>query len=381
MPANSTGFRNILDLVNESPLSSVIFGDRKLLSSLSDFYQSYLVMKNGVVNPQELGSTITEFPKEFMEKEYKKKYADNALIQAIKYGTDKSGRATLQVYITGLDTQQREKLSSAWIDLHKVNPELSTKLFNYNFFRGGIGFSPKTFMSLVPVYVKERIPGYVDTFRILPSTVPETVLDQFIRNNWDNNRLVPRKKATFKQLPNGHVEVFRPSEVKELTGVQYFKTKVNNEDKLFMQILERDGAIEFKEIAPLGSNKEYLEMSESTIDSPLNVPAEAKVEAVETETGKDSELTETEVSAEVEDTEMSTTDETRLNDLLHQILVIEGVRNEEQAGEYVRNYKAKSEAEKAAMERQTKKFFETRFKKLGIEFNSKLIDDIYKLIC
>lgn len=382
MPANSTGFRNILDLVNDSPLSSVVFGDRKLLSSLSDFYQSYLVMKNGVVNPQELGSTITEFPKEFMEKEYKKKYADNALIQAIKYGTDKSGsgRATLQVDITGLDTQQKEKLSSAWIDLHKVNPELSTKLFNYNFFKGGIGFSPKTFMSLVPVYVKERIPGYVDTFRILPSTVPETVLDQFIRNNWDNNRLVPRKKATFKQLPNGHVEVFRPSEVKELTGVQYFKTKVNNEDKLFMQILERDGAIEFKEIAPLGSNKEYLEMSESTIDSPLNVPAEAKVEAVN-ETGKDSELAETEVSAEVEDTEVSTTDETRLNDLLHQILVIEGVRNEEQAGEYIKNYQAKSDAEKARMERQTKNFFEARFKKLGIEFNSKLIDDIYKLIC
>ena len=381
MPANSTGFRNILDLVNDSPLSSVVFGDRKLLSSLSDFYQSYLVMKNGVVNPQELGSTITEFPKEFMEKEYKKKYADNALIQAIKYGTDKSGRATLQVDITGLDTQQKEKLSSAWIDLHKVNPELSTKLFNYNFFRGGIGFSPKTFMSLVPVYVKERIPGYVDTFRILPSTVPETVLDQFIRNNWDNNRLVPRKKATFKQLPNGHVEVFIPSEVKELTGVQYFKTKVNNEDKLFMQILERDGAIEFKEIAPLGSNKEYLEMSESTIDSPLNVPAEAKVEAVKVETGKDSELEETKVSAEVEDTEVSTTDETRLNDLLHQILVIKGVRNEEQAGEYIKNYQAKSDAEKARMERQTKNFFEARFKKLGIEFNSKLIDDIYKLIC
>lgn len=381
MPANSTGFRNILDLVNDSPLSSVVFGNRKLLSSLSDFYQSYLVMKNGVVNPQELGSTITEFPKEFREKEYKKKYADNALIQAIKYGTDKSGRATLQVDITGLDTQQKEKLSSAWIDLHKVNPELSTKLFNYNFFRGGIGFSPKTFMSLVPVYVKERIPGYVDTFRTLPSTVPETVLDQFIRNNWDNNRLVPRKKATFKQLPNGHVEVFIPSEVKELTGVQYFKTKVNNEDKLFMQILERDGAIEFKEIAPLGSNKEYLEMSESTIDSPLNVPAEAKVEAVKVETGKDSELAETEVSAEVEDTEVSTTDETRLNDLLHQILVIEGVRNEEQAGEYIKNYQAKSDAEKARMERQIKNFFEARFKKLGIEFNSKLIDDIYKLIC
>lgn len=381
MPANSTGFRNILDLVNDSPLSDVIFGDRKLLSSLSDFYQSYLVMKNGVVNPQELGSTITEFPKEFMEKEYKKKYADNALIQAIKYGTDKSGRATLQVGITGLDTQQKEKLSSAWIDLHKVDPELSIKLFNYNFFRGGIGFSPKTFMSLVPVYVKERIPGYVDTFRVLPSTVPETVLDQFIRNNWDNNRLVPRKKATFKKLPNGHVEVFRPAEVRDLSGVQYFKTKVNDVDKLFMQVLEKDESIEFKEVAPLGSNKEYLEMSESAIDSPLNVPTEAKVETTEAEVGKDSELSDTETSAEVEETERVATDDTRLNDLLHQILVIEGVRNEEQAREYIRNYKAKSEAEKTAMERQTKKFFETRFKKLGIEFNEKLIDDVYKLIC
>lgn len=379
MPANSTGFRNILDLVNESPLSNVIYGDRRLLSSLSDFYQSYLVMKNGVVNPEELASTITEFPKEFMEREYKKKYADNALIQAIKYGTDKSGRATLQIDITGLDTQQKEKLSSAWIDLHKVDPTLSTKLFNYNFFRGGAGFSPKTFMSLVPVYVKERIPGYVDTFRVLPTTVPETVLDQFIRNNWDNNRLVPRKKATFKELPNGHVEVFKPSEVKELTGVPYFKTEVNSEDKLFMQILEGDGTIEFKEIAPLGSNKEYLEISESPIDSPLNVPTEAKAETVEV--GKESELANTEVSAEVEETEKITTDETRLNDLLHQILVIEGIRNEKQVGEYIKNYKAKSEAEKAAIERQTKKFFETRFNKLGIEFNEKLIDNVYKLIC
>jgi hypothetical protein len=379
MPANSTGFRNILDLVTNTSLGSVIFGDRKLLSSLSDFYQSYLVMKNGVVNPGELGSTITEFPKEFMEKEYKGLYPENALIQAIKYGTDKSGRATLQIDITGLDTQQKERFSSAWIDLHKVDPELSIKLFNYNFFRGGIGFSPKTFMSLVPVFVKESIPGYVDTFRVLPSVVPVTVLDQFIRNNWDNNRLVPRKKATFRTLQNGHLEVYRPSEVKELRGVQYFKTKVNGEDKLFTQILEKENSIEYKEVSPLGSNKEYLEMSESSIDSPLNIPSEAKAE--QAEVGKESEVPETDVNAEVEETEIEVTDETKLNDLLHQILVIEGVRNEEQAGEYIRNYQAKSEAEKAAMEKATKKFFETRFKKLGIEFNAKLIDDIYKLIC
>lgn len=371
MPANSTGFRNILDLIEESPLSNVIFGDRKLMSSLSDFYQSYLVMKNGVVNPQELGSTITEFPKKFIEKEYKKKYPDNALIQAIKYGIDKSGRATLQVDITGLDTQQKERPSSAWIDLHKVDPELSIKLFNYNFFRGGIGFSPKTFMSLVPVYVKERIPGYVDTFRVLPSTVPETVLDQFIRNNWDNNRLVPRKKATFKKLPNGHVEVFKPSEVRELTGVQYFKTKVNGEDKLFMQILEKDETIEFVEIAPLGSNKEYLEMSESTIDSPLNVPTEAKVEST---IQSDSEIISTEDTISLEKTTTLNREEAR--NLLMDILIIPGIRDETQAKEEAKKFSSLSEAEKAKRENGILRFFSNRLKTLGI--NIEIINQVYE---
>ena len=381
MPANSTGFRNILYLISESSLSNTIFKDRKLLSSLSDFYQSYLVMKGGVIDPGELGSTITEFPKEFMKEEYKKKYTDNALIQAIKYGTDKSDRLTLQVDISGLDTQQKEKLSSAWIDLHKMDPELSIKLFNYNFFRGGIGFSPKTFMSLVPVYVKERIPNYIDTFRVLPTVVPEIVLDQFIRNNWDNNKLVPRKKVTFKQLPNGNMEVSKPSEVEDLTGVTYFKTKINNEDKLFMQVLEGDGTIEVMEITPLGSNKEYIEMSETSIDSPLNIPTEAKVEVPESEVGKQSELGESETSAETEDSLGNIKDTYRLEDLLYKVLVIEGVRNEEQAKDYIKDFKSKTAEEKAALEKGTKKFLKARFEKLNIKFDEKLIDDVYKLIC
>ena len=381
MPANSTGFRNILYLISESSLSNTIFKDRKLLSSLSDFYQSYLVMKNGVINPGELSSTITEFPKEFMKEEYKQKYADNALIQAIKYGTDKSGRLTLQIDISGLDTQQKEKLSSAWIDLHKMDPELSIKLFKYNFFRGGIGFSPKTFMNLVPVYVKERIPNYIDTFRMLPTVVPEIVLDQFIRNNWDNNKLVPRKKVTFEQLPNGNMKVSKPSEVEDLRGVTYFKTKINNEDKLFIQVLEGDETIEVKEITPLGSNKEYIEMSETSIDSPLNIPTEAKVTESESEVGKQSELGESETSAETEDSSGNINDTYRLEDLLHKVLVIEGVRNEEQAKDYIKDFKSKTAEEKATLEKGTKKFIKARFEKLNIKFDEKLIDDVYKLIC
>ena len=58
-----------------------------------------------------------------------------------------------------MDEQRKEELRSAWIDLHKADPELSKKLFDYSFFIAGIGFSPKTFMALVPTYVKERLKG------------------------------------------------------------------------------------------------------------------------------------------------------------------------------------------------------------------------------
>jgi hypothetical protein len=262
-----------------------------------------------------------------------------------------------------------------------MDPELSIKLFNYNFFRGGIGFSPKTFMSLVPVYVKERIPNYIDTFRVLPTVVPEIVLDQFIRNNWDNNKLVPRKKVTFEQLPNGNMKVSKPSEVEDLTGVTYFKTKINNEDKLFIQVLEGDGTIEVMEITPLGSNKEYIEMSETSIESPLNIPTEAKVEVSESEVGKQSELGESETSAETEDSLGNIKDTYRLEDLLYKVLVIEGTRNREQAEDYVKNFKSKTAKEKAALEKGTKKFIKARFEKLNIKFDEKLIDDVYKLIC
>ena len=377
MPANSTGFRNILNLVSESPLSRVIYGDRKILSSLSDFYQSYLAMRGGVINSKDLSYFITEFPKEFIKKEYKEKYSDNALIQAIKYSTSKSGRVTLKVDTTGLDAQQKEKYSSAWTDLYKVDPDLAIKLFKYNFFKGGIGFSPKTFMNLVPTYIKERIPNYVDTFRVLPSVVPEIVLDQFIRNNWNNNKLVPRKKVSLEKISNGNVKAYKLSEIEALKDVQYFKTKVGDVDKLFMQVSEN----EFKEITPLGNNKEYLEISETTIDSPFSTPSEAKVEVPASEDGKESELGETKVDTDMEDTSGYTISESKLNDLLYQALVIEGKRTKKEAETYIEKFKTKTEEEKAKLERATKNFLRNRFNILGIKFNEELIDRVYKKLC
>ena len=96
-------------------------------------------MANGVINSKDLKYYINEFPKEFINNNYKEKYSDNLLIQAIKYDiNDSSNNVILTVNTTGMDITQKENLSNAWIDLHKKDPELSLKLFKYNFFRGGI---------------------------------------------------------------------------------------------------------------------------------------------------------------------------------------------------------------------------------------------------
>nr|DAP62187.1 MAG TPA: PolyVal ADP-Ribosyltransferase [Crassvirales sp.] len=374
MPANSTGFRNILTYASENPIGDVILGDRKILSSLSDFYQSYLVVAGNVVKSNDLGKTISEFPKEFMEKNYKEQYKNNLLIQSIKYGTDKGGRATLQVDITGLDILQKERLSSAWIDLHRVNPELSEKLFKYCFFRAGIGFSPKTFMSLVPVYVKERLSSYVDTFRVLPSSTPEIVLDQFIRNNWDNNKLVPRKKnLVMRKLENGNFEVYKESDVKDLQKTQYFKMRVDNVDKLYQQVLSKDESIEYKEINPLGSNKDYLEISIDGIEKPLEIPS------VSLEDNTKSEINNPDVDRETKLDE-STNSEQEQIDLLHQIYMTKG-KTLADAESTIQNYKNMDNEFKKAIESQVKKFMKSRLEVLGIKFDEKTIEEEYKKLC
>lgn len=373
MPANSTGFRNILTYASENPIGDAILSDRKILSSLSDFYQSYLVVAGNVVNSSDLSKVISEFPKEFMEKNYKKQYNNNLLIQSIKYGTDKGDRATLQIDITGLDTQQKERLSSAWIDLHKVNPELSEQLFKYCFFRAGIGFSPKTFMSLVPVYVKERLKSYVDTFRVLPSSTPEIVLDQFIRNNWDNNRLVPRKKdVVMRHLENGNFEVYKENDVKELQKTQYFKMKVDNVDKLYQQVLLKDDSIEYKEVSPLGSNKDYLEVSVDGIDKPIEIPSTSL---------EDNEKSEISSSTDGEaKSDESTSSGQEQIDLLHQIYMTKG-KTFADAEKTIQNYKAMDNEFKKAIESQVKKFMKSRLETLGIKFDEETIEKEYKKLC
>lgn len=280
MPTGSTGFRKLLANL-PADISDKMYNDKKLLDQFSNFYQSYLLVQSGLINPKHLKSYATQFPKWFMEQKFKEKYSDNALIQDIRMNVSKkTGRPYLMINITGMDEQRKEELRSAWIDLHKEDPELSQMLFNYSFFRAGIGFSPKTFMSLVPTYVKEKLKSkdgnasYVDTYRNFPEVIPDLVIDQFIRNNWTNNKLVPIKggKDTHYNVDVKHnrLTVYRPEEIADLAGISYMKTKMNNNTYLWHLTSDKGEELVFELIKPLGNNGEYLEMSTQDIKDPLS---------------------------------------------------------------------------------------------------------------
>ena len=280
MPTGSTGFRNLLNKLPKD-IADKMYGDKKLLDQFSNFYQSYLLVQSGVINSKNLKDYATAFPKWFMEQNFKDEFPNNELIQAIRMNVSKkTGHPYLTINITGMDEQRKEELRSAWIDLHKADPKLSKMLFDYSFFRAGIGFSPKTFMALVPTYVKERLmnentgASYVDTYRHFPTVVPKLVINQFIRNNWDNTKLVPWKggKDTHynANLKTGELKVYRPEEIADLTDVSYMKTKVGKETYLWHLETSSPNELTFKRVKPLGNNGEYLEISTSEIVNPLS---------------------------------------------------------------------------------------------------------------
>lgn len=285
MPAGSEGFQNIIDLFSndESPMKGLdnrLFTDRKLLSKLADFYQSYLLVASGFADPSRAENMNTakfyvdNYPKYFMQN-VKPKYAGNALVDAIQLGSLRAtGKVFLYINTTGMDQTEKEKLSSAWIDFHKVEPAQSRQLFLYNFFRAGIAFSPKTFMSLVPTYVKEKIKtklkdgtevSYLDTYRNMPETDPQAVLDQFVAHNWGESKLAPWKgrKGTkyIYDWDNNQVTIKEEKDLKDLENVPYMKTSKNKVAYLWKRIKNTKEEMVYELIDALGNNGEYLEMA------------------------------------------------------------------------------------------------------------------------
>ena len=378
MPTGSVGFRNLLAQLPKD-IADKMYGDKKLLDQFSNFYQSYLLVQSGVIDSKNLKDYATAFPKWFMEQNFKDEFPNNELIQAIRMNVSKkTGHPYLTINITGMDEQRKEELRSAWIDLHKADPKLSKMLFDYSFFRAGIGFSPKTFMALVPTYVKERLmnentgASYVDTYRHFPTVVPKLVINQFIRNNWDNTKLVPWKggKDTHYNvnLKTGELRVYRPEEIADLTDVSYMKTKVGKETYLWHLETSSPNELTFKRVKPLGNNGEYLEISTSEIVNPLSDTSsvsENKVTATVQESATDLKTeSHQESSAEesVKTPVISKTEEVKNLSAIADLIMLQNPKLDHEGAE-------KLALEIKDKEKMFRKFLQKVFKHKGLDLN------------
>ena len=262
----SDRFEQLLGVIHPEMQFS-IYSNEALLKSLADFFQSFLLVQSGVIKSSALKRYTTEFVTDYMAGKYTKdeRVANNPLIKAIQPKLiSKKGqpdRYALNIDTTGMEQPEKDALSAGWTQLEKDNPELSHMLFAYNFFRGGIGFSPKTFMGLVPIQVKEGIAGYNETFEHLPEIGDYySIFDQWVRNNWTNTELVT--KITTKPCDeNTKTITFKGyREMSLVYNSPYIRVSTKNGDFLFVRTNSSKTEATFAKIEPLGGNREYLEI-------------------------------------------------------------------------------------------------------------------------
>ena len=120
----------------------------------------------------------------FVETEYldlAAPYKDNPFIKSIdrvykELDPDQHlGTWSLELRTKGMLSENIEDIRAGWSQLYKdeerriaesAHPEqeenLAIKLLEYNFFRAGLGFDPRTFTSLAPALVKLAIPNYLE---------------------------------------------------------------------------------------------------------------------------------------------------------------------------------------------------------------------------
>ena len=377
MPIASATFDSIIN--SDSLYTKPIKSNRDVLNKFSDFFLSYCLVashsmenSNNRVNGAEY--FLRKFPKEFMEK--KKLYKSNPLIQAIH--ADIVGNNTvLKINTTGLKAKERQALTAGWTDLFRKDRDFAIQLFKYNFWRGGIGFNPKTFINLLPLEMRENMSGYLDTYRHLPEISSMTILDQFYRNNAGDPSIV-KKVDTVVSLKNNRL-IISPTEYARLGNAPYVRVSQNGTTRLFVlaELPKTGKNVVYGETSALGNNGEFLEISTETIKEPLfradnietteeestAIPKEGTEEEVVV-TGKTEEQIEQEVQEFLEYLKDS-------NGQLH-------LNNVENTINFVKEIKRGERKVTLSKEREgLKRYFERN----NIPYDDKKIEDAVKIMC
>lgn len=155
---------------------------------------------------------LNKFPTEFMnlKNEYlKNKY--NLLLDSIRMTTDDYDTTTLTLNTRGMSNDHIKELQNSWYELweDEKGHDLAFKLIEYNFFKGGFTYSPKTFIHLLPNRIKTELPHYIENLKSssLGQEVSENLVEQFIvLNNLVRYEVNTEEDIKIEQLNLGEHE-------------------------------------------------------------------------------------------------------------------------------------------------------------------------------
>ena len=215
----------------ETLYNTLGYMNQRISRNYLDFFTSYyLNMDNPVfdLSYERRSYIIDNFPLTILKE--KERFPENALLKNIILTRD-SGNNTLSLSTRGMSTDQIDKMKSSWSDLFKEDPQYAMKLIEYNFNIGSFGFSPRTFMSLVPAEMKQFIPNYISNMgnrRFMSPDELERMNIQFMLNQGTPNVRQVKKELRF-DIPENEEESF-PVDRKKVTklngysaGVAYLK--------------------------------------------------------------------------------------------------------------------------------------------------------------
>lgn len=385
--AASTGFNNAI----EGTFGHIVKGNRKLLNNFLEFYKSYMMLVGDVINEDKVSYYINEFPAKLHKAKSDSRYADNRLIQAIKFSSSNSGRVVANIDTTGLQSKDKDLLSGAWIDLYKKDPELATDLFNYCFFKGGIGFNPKAFMGLLPAQLKEQFSSYIETLRKLPSTseYSHIIRDQFVQHNAKDNSLVPIVEA--KNIHTKGNEMILDDEDVASTG--YVKTREDGKYKLFKVYERRDSAGNIEKILTelplLGNNGEFLEISLSPKKSSIGNEGILQIENGSEEQQQGIQDTDVEdIQKDMETDELSSQDmaisqEQASDDAIVAGTLIYNALNPQDKVKIrtLKDIKINEPERFTTIAEAMRGFFRSKAAELGLKVNDKQIEEMLNMFC
>lgn len=389
MPLYKESFLYILDAFENLGVESII-SNRDNLSKFADYYLSYILVANDVINPGDCSYYINDFPRDFLFREKcKEKYRGNPFIDAIKLTIDSNtGLSSLSIDITGLNNRQKSILMSGFIDLLSKDKEMAIKLFNYNFFRGGLGFTPKTFMSLTPLLLKQSIKGYNESYLNSPTIDPKFIIDLFIRNNWNKSEFVkffpethteqtedgPIEVLNYSMSENGDIIVSDESLYNRYKKQGYIRMKINGKDKLYKRtaVYKEIKTLTYTEVKPLGGNGAYLEFT----DTPIKI--KDNLELLDEDTSGNG-VRKSDKQGPDDTHDDSPTPELTLS---HVLSAFESaLKSRDKAHEKLTEFKNKTGEEKKNLEPKIKELLRKELTKLNIPFNEDELNKIYKKMC